>query len=135
MQEICSTQQCTNNTTLSSRQTHRRNSVSDLLSKYAEQKVTVSSPRGDYYARGEGSTTVTCRTIRTGCSMPELYSAATLVMAQHHIKTNLRGLQSQAECCDEQKPLFEGPLSHYNRLTYPCPPPLSMPPPRHNSLR
>ena len=59
MQEICSTQQCTNNTTLSSQQMHRRSSVSDLLSKYAKQKVTVPSPpcllcKGDYYARGGG---------------------------------------------------------------------------------
>ena len=57
MQEIS----CTNNTTLCSQQTHRRSSISDLLSKFAKRKVPVlplPPPRllcrGDCYARGRG---------------------------------------------------------------------------------
>ena len=52
------------NTTLASQQTHRRSSISDLLSKFAKQKVTVPSPPPPptYYAeaitlqRGGGMT-------------------------------------------------------------------------------
>ena len=57
MPEISNTQQCTNNTTLSSQQTHRRSSISDLLSKFAKWKMTVPSHphllcKGAYYAKG-----------------------------------------------------------------------------------
>ena len=44
MPEICSTQQGTNNTALSNRQTHRRGPISNLLSTFGTRKVTVPSP-------------------------------------------------------------------------------------------
>ena len=52
MQEIGITPQCPNNT--ASQQTHRRSSVSDLLSEFAKQKVAIPSPPPPtpaYYAR------------------------------------------------------------------------------------
>ena len=55
MQEIRITQQCTNNSTMSSQQKHRRSSTSDLLSKFAERKVTVpSQSRSLCKGRGRG---------------------------------------------------------------------------------
>ena len=44
MQEIRSTQQCTNNTTLTIQQMHRGNSISDLLRTFVKWKVTVPLP-------------------------------------------------------------------------------------------
>ena len=38
------TQQCTNDNTSSSQQTHRRNSISDLLTKFAKWKMTGETP-------------------------------------------------------------------------------------------
>ena len=60
MQEICSAQQCTKNTTLSNQQTHRRSSISHLLRKCGKLEVTVPSPpppllfKGGYYSKGKG---------------------------------------------------------------------------------
>ena len=61
MQEILSTQQCTNNTTLSNQQTHKRSSTFNLLSKFGKLKVMVPSPpqlliKGGYYSRGHKAT-------------------------------------------------------------------------------
>ena len=58
MQEIRSTQQCTNNSTLSNQQTHSRTSISNLLRKCGKWKVTFPRPTA-YWTRaltgqGEG---------------------------------------------------------------------------------